>query len=88
MPGWLLNKESFLKLLFLNKFRAHVSIFVWNSSEEMLKVPDMRLIFSKNQSFVVRNHIFSFPENEVGDHACFSYFTLQYNFTGILILQK
>ncbi|KAL9446775.1 hypothetical protein AB3S75_014439 [Citrus x aurantiifolia] len=34
------------------------------SSEEMLKVPDMRLIFSKNQSFVVRNHIFSFPENE------------------------
>ncbi|KAK9216079.1 hypothetical protein WN944_008086 [Citrus x changshan-huyou] len=51
------------------------------SSEEMLKVPDMRLIFSKNQSFVVRNHIFSFPENEVGDHACFSYFTLEYNFT-------
>lgn len=34
------------------------------SSEEMLKVPDMRLIFSKNQSFVIHNHIYLFPENQ------------------------
>lgn len=54
----------------------------------MLKVPDMRLIFSKNQTFVIHNHIYLFPENQVGDHTCFTYLTLEYNFIGTFILKK
>ncbi|KAJ4701283.1 aspartic proteinase-like protein 1 [Melia azedarach] len=34
------------------------------SSKEILNIPDMKLIFTTNQSFVVHNHIYSFPESE------------------------
>ncbi|KAJ0086353.1 hypothetical protein Patl1_08472 [Pistacia atlantica] len=34
------------------------------SSEELHSIPNMRLIFTTNQSFVVHNHIYSFPENQ------------------------
>ncbi|XP_031273048.1 aspartic proteinase-like protein 1 isoform X1 [Pistacia vera] len=34
------------------------------SSEELHSIPNMRLIFTTNQSFLVHNHIYSFPENQ------------------------
>ncbi|KAJ0024910.1 hypothetical protein Pint_08289 [Pistacia integerrima] len=35
------------------------------SSEELHSIPNMRLIFTTNQSFIVHNHIYSFPENQL-----------------------